>query len=106
MIQNVVLSFNKEIMNQVHFLDFNKTVTASQDESILDAALEAKIPVPTSCGGNGTCGTCLILVQEGLENCLARNEIEDEIASDRGFANFERLSCQLQITGNIKVKIP
>lgn len=88
-------------MKRVHFPEFNQSVTVSQNSSILDAALEAKINLNHSCGGNGTCGTCLIIIQKGLENCSPRNEIEKEMADDRGFAPHERLACQLEFSGEI-----
>lgn len=90
-------------MKRVHFPEFNQSVTVSQNSTVLDAALEAKINISHSCGGNGTCGTCLILIQKGLENCSPRNEIEREMAEDRGFGEHERLSCQLQFSGEITV---
>lgn len=93
-------------MKQVHFTNLNKTVTVSQDSSVLIAALESNIEINNSCGGNGTCGTCLIIVHNGLENCKDRNELEQEIASSRGFEKKERLACQLDFEGLISVTIP
>ena len=79
----------------ITFLPSETVVEASQkDESILEAALNAGFPLDHSCGGNGTCGTCLVWVEEGLERLGPREEIEQEMAEDRGFAPEERLCCQ------------
>lgn len=93
-------------MKQAHFTNLNKTVTVSQDTSLLNAALESKIEINHSCGGNGTCGTCLIIIHEGLQNCKVRNELEDELASSRGLEDKERLACQLDFDGLIRVTLP
>lgn len=63
-------------------------------KSVLDCLLAAKAPVGTSCGGMGTCTACLVRVKDGLVELGERGEIETEAASDRGFHQDERLSCQ------------
>ncbi len=63
------------------------------------------IPLNHTCGGNGTCGTCLIHVLKGLENLEPRNEIEAEMAADRGFTESERLACQILPRTDLTVEI-
>lgn len=80
----------------ITFLPENELVLVSQkDESVLDAALRAGVEINHTCGGYGTCGTCVVFVREGLEKLPERNEIEAEMASDRGFKDDERLCCQI-----------
>jgi 2Fe-2S ferredoxin len=81
-------------------------VHMSQDESVLQAMLRTKQEIPHSCGGFGTCGTCQIIVQEDPDSLPERNEIESEMANDRGFKKSERLACQLIPNKNLKIKIP
>ena len=62
-----------------------------------------------SCGGMGTCGTCRVRILSSLESLgplEPRNEIEIEMANDRGFAENERLACQLAIVNGLKFRIP
>lgn len=73
--------------------------------SVLDVALQNRIPIPTSCEGMGTCGTCRILVLPGGAEANPRNDIEAEIAGARGFAENERLACQVQACHGMKVRI-
>ena len=84
----------------------NKIVVASHGESILEAVLNGKIPLNHSCGGFGTCGTCRIIVEKGQENLAPRNEIEAEMARDRGFGPNERLACQTSVCVNLIIQIP
>ncbi len=84
----------------------NKIVRASHESTVLKALLDAKIPIPTSCQGMGTCGTCRIFVDQGLEKLPPRNEIEQEFAAERGFADNERLSCQIQVQEGLILRKP
>lgn len=76
------------------FLPGDRIIRASHTLTILEALEEAGIPMESSCGGMGTCGTCRIVVEKGLDKLGPRNEPEREIAVDRGFSENERLSCQ------------
>lgn len=71
-----------------------KIVHASQGGSVLEALLISKTEWEHSCGGMGTCGTCRMIVVDGLDLLPERNEIEEELAQDRGFKQNERLACQ------------
>jgi 2Fe-2S ferredoxin len=84
----------------------NRVVRASQEETLLEAALREKIELPHSCGGHGTCGTCRVFVLEGLEKLSPRNEIEAEFADERGFQSNERLCCQNYPVSGLVLKIP
>lgn len=81
----------------ITFLPQDKIVyTSHKDSTVIEAALKAGVKISNSCGGNGTCGTCLVIVKEGLEHLPARNEIEAEIAQDRNLDVNERLCCQIE----------
>jgi len=69
-------------------------VNASQSQTILDALLAAEMEIDHSCGGMGSCGTCLIEVITGLDCLPPRTEVENDMATDRQWDEKERLSCQ------------
>jgi ferredoxin, 2Fe-2S len=83
-----------------------RIVQASQTQTILEALQEAEIPMDSSCGGMGTCGTCRLFIEEGLEKLSPRNDPETEIAVDRNFANNERLSCQNFVKDGLVLRKP
>ncbi|MBL7688499.1 MAG: (2Fe-2S)-binding protein [Bdellovibrionaceae bacterium] len=64
--------------------------------TVLEIAVENSVDISHSCGGMGTCGTCRIHLSVLSGQPLARNEIEQEMATDRGFQTDERLSCQVE----------
>lgn len=60
----------------------NKTIEVSEEQSILDALIEADIPVPYSCT-TGICKTCVTKVTEGeplhLDDALSQEEQEQNL---------------------------
>ncbi|MFW5444280.1 MAG: adenylate/guanylate cyclase domain-containing protein, partial [Methylococcaceae bacterium] len=72
--------------------------------SILDIALKHGIPHRHICGGNARCSTCRIIVEQGLENVLPRNDIEQLLAEKKGMERCIRLACQTRIKGPVTLR--
>jgi ferredoxin, 2Fe-2S len=79
-------------MAKIIFLPTQKEVELRGEENLLLLALRNRIPIATSCGGSGSCGTCRVTVKCGQ----VRNDVEQAMADDRGFAPDERLACQIE----------
>lgn len=75
-------------------------------QSLLRACIKNKVPISHSCDGMGSCGTCRVIVTEGLENLPPRNSLEKEMAEDRGFYPHERLACQIETDTSFSFKLP
>jgi len=88
----------------------NTEVLMTHGVSLLEGLLANKIEIDHSCGGFGTCGTCRIELQESFpaeaQGAMVRNEVETEMALDRGFSEQERLACQTLVICAMKIKIP
>lgn len=91
---------------EMTFLPLGKTVAIQEGDSVLETALKNKIPLPHSCGGMGSCTTCRVFVENSVENLGDRSEVEKEILQGRGFAENERLSCQIPALPDLIVRIP
>jgi 2Fe-2S ferredoxin len=74
--------------------------------TVLDVALRRRVEILHSCGGMGSCGTCRIYVESDLKDLPPRSEIEEEMASDRGFSEDERLACQTHCYLGLRIRIP
>jgi 2Fe-2S ferredoxin len=79
-------------------------IQGNPGESVLDVLLKSKIEIDHACGGMGSCGTCRIVVTSNVP-LSDRNELEAERASELGFEENVRLSCQLECTEGLHFKI-
>ena len=82
----------------------DKQAEAAPLQSILDISLASGIAHVCECGGRGKCTTCRVVVLEGLENCLPRNQPEAQMAQIKGFPPELRLACQTRVVGPVKVR--
>ena len=85
-------------------INFQNDTVIEEDDltlSILDIALKHGIPHMHICGGNARCSTCRIIIQQGLENILPRNKIEQQLAEQKGMEDCIRLACQAHIIGPV-----
>lgn len=81
-----------------------QTVEANPGETILQVSLRAGIPHAHACGGNARCSTCRILIVDGVENCVARNEKEQKLAERLHFPRDIRLACQTACSDNVALR--
>jgi uncharacterized 2Fe-2S/4Fe-4S cluster protein (DUF4445 family) len=86
---------------KIQFLPHDTTIQISEGETLIRAALEAGVHVNASCGGEGVCGKCRILIEEGtvdggLSERLSRSDIE------KGY----RLACQSFVKEDLVVRVP
>jgi len=85
----------------IKFLPDEVTFEAPLGASLLDAALDAGIFIPASCGGAGACGRCKVKVREGS---VETSEIEKVPVKER--AEGYVLACRSVLTGDITVETP
>lgn len=91
-------------MPLIYYLPDRKTIEAGDGETLLQAALRAKIPHTNVCGGFARCSTCRVSVVEGQEHCSPRTPEEQAVADMLHFPATVRLACQTVPTGTVKVR--
>lgn len=90
----------------IHFLPQDRSCPVKQGKSVLEVAIRNGIEIAHSCGAMGSCTTCRVFVEHCDEALPGRNELESETAEARGFADNERLACQLPPLKGLVVRIP
>lgn len=72
-----------------------------EGEPLMRAAERRGYRWPTICGGQGTCRTCFVQVEEGAAYCSEIGGLEREgiQALRRPVDGRTRLACQLRVTG-------
>ncbi len=85
----------------VHFLPDNIKIEIQDKENILSAAARAGVYINAYCGGNGTCGKCKIIVQEG-QTAAQKSQFINEADFSQGI----RLACQCQPLTDVIIQVP
>ncbi len=78
-----------------------KTVSVSKGATLLNAAVKAGVYLHSSCGGNGTCGRCRVIVKSG--DCKAE---ESAALSDKEKKRGYKLACMTSVYGDMTVEVP
>jgi uncharacterized 2Fe-2S/4Fe-4S cluster protein (DUF4445 family) len=74
---------------------------ARRGDNLLEKAIDAGIRLTASCGGQGTCGTCKVIIKSGEVDSQRTKMI-----SDSDFAQGWRQACQSRILTSLVVEIP
>jgi Na+-transporting NADH:ubiquinone oxidoreductase subunit F len=80
-----------------------RRIAAPRGEKLLGALIAAAIPVPSGCGGKGTCGQCRITVTEGGGPVLPT---EASRLSRSEIARGVRLACQITVRDDLSIGVP
>ena len=88
---------------KVTFTPLKKSVDAKDNETLLDVARRAGVPLGNSCGAIGVCARCSVRVIAGQANLTAPTAIESQVALRRKLDADERLACQAVVCGDCEV---
>lgn len=72
----------------------------------MQSLLDAGLPVASSCNGEGVCTKCRIEILEGKENLSKENSLEADLREIHDIPRSERVSCQVEVLGDIKIDAP
>jgi uncharacterized 2Fe-2S/4Fe-4S cluster protein (DUF4445 family) len=89
------------LTKRLTFKPYDLTVDVPAGENLLRAAVAAGVHINASCGGEGVCGKCKILLESGeLES--TRSGLLSNEEWDLGY----RQACQSWVRGDVVVRIP
>ena len=83
------------------FKPYDLTVDVPEGENLLRAAVAAGVHINASCGGEGVCGKCKILLESGDLDSTRSGLLSDE-EWNLGY----RQACQSRVQGDVVVRIP
>ena len=85
----------------IHFLPHDKKIRVAAGETLIRAAIEAGVHVNASCGGEGVCAKCRVIVENGaVDGGISERLSQEDL--DKGY----RLACQSVVTGDTTVRVP
>ncbi len=85
----------------VKFLPHNREVEVTPGANLIRVAMEAGVHVNVSCGGEGVCGKCRVIIEKGEVEGGKSDRLNQEDA-DKGY----RLTCLSEVVEDITVRIP
>ena len=86
---------------KIKFLPHEKEIEIEAGDTLIRAAMEAGVHVNASCGGEGVCGKCRVLIEDGsVEGGISEKLSKEDQA--RGY----RLACQAVVKSDLVVRIP
>jgi uncharacterized 2Fe-2S/4Fe-4S cluster protein (DUF4445 family) len=85
----------------VKFVPYDTEIEVETGDTVIRAALEAGVHVNASCGGEGVCGKCRVLIEEGtVEGGISEKLSQED--REKGY----RLACQAAVKSDLVVRIP
>jgi len=87
--------------HSVKFLPYDTQIEIADGDTVIRAALEAGVHVNASCGGEGVCGKCRVLIEDGTVEGGISEKLSDEDRT-KGY----RLACQAAVKSDLVVRIP
>lgn len=86
---------------QVTFLPHETHIEVAAGESVIRAAMEAGVHINASCGGDGVCGKCRVMIEQGTVQGGISEHLSRE-DRDKGY----RLACKARVTEDVVIRIP
>jgi ferredoxin len=89
----------------VTFGPLGRTYRVREGGTLMRAAVRARVPIASSCGGEGVCGACRVRVVQGGENLSPAGDRERAVldAQTPLGGPDERLACLAAVHGPVTV---
>ena len=87
--------------HRVTLLPHNVSIRVEDGEQLIRAALEAGVHVNASCGGEGVCGKCRVIIEAGA----VEGGISEKLSREDRESGY-RLACQALVKDDLVVRIP
>lgn len=89
-----------------HLTFDGREVSCRAGATLLEAAQQNDVDIRSYCGGNCSCGTCRVEIVEGAANLSRPLPMEQLVLGMQAEQRGDRLACQAQILGPVKVRVP
>jgi ferredoxin len=108
----------KPAMPRIKFVKEGREIEVPEGSNLRDEARKAGIQLYSgmarylNCHGLGMCGTCRVLVKEGMENLAPKTALEKfnltmhpmTMLATLGHENETRLACQVKVNGDCTIE--
>ncbi|MFO7560028.1 MAG: ASKHA domain-containing protein [Desulfobacterales bacterium] len=88
-------------MHSIRFLPHEKEIKVEDNTTLIRAAMDAGVHINASCGGEGVCGKCRVLIEKGSVEGGVSGHL-DKKDQEKGY----RLACLAKVKSDLVVRIP
>jgi len=92
-------------MNHINVLPGNKLIEVEDGANLRTALNSAGYKIKSKCGGCASCADCVVVIKEGDKNISDISFEEKQLLGNVFHITQERLSCQVEVFGNIVVDV-
>jgi len=89
----------------ITFLPSGVTIEVKPGTTVFQAAARAGVPIASQCGGKCACALCRVKVAAGADLISPMRWEEEGHMGNAFFITRERLSCQLQVFGDVTIEV-
>lgn len=87
--------------HKVNFLPHEKAIEVDAGTNLIRAAMESGVHINASCGGEGVCGKCRVIVESGD----VEGGVSDMLSSEDREKGY-RLACLSSVKSDLTVRVP
>lgn len=88
-------------MPQISVPQKNLTISVENGKNLMDALIEAGLPVASSCFGDGICSKCAV----EMSPLGSHSELEIKTLTKNKYDLTKRLCCQVQVNEDLIIKV-
>ena len=88
-------------MYKVTFLPHEISIEVEEGQSVIRAAMDAGVHINASCGGEGVCGKCRVIVEQGQ----VEGGISEQLSQEDRQKGY-RLACQAVVKSDLVIRVP
>lgn len=90
-------------MAKITFLPSKKIIEVPAKTNLMNAIIQAELPIGSSCGGEGICAKCIVKVVKGIENISKPNPTEKKLIAREKLEENIRISCQTKVLDDVSI---
>jgi ferredoxin, 2Fe-2S len=90
-------------MHRVRFHPTGRVVEVPGGTTLLEAARRAGLPIARSCGADGLCSRCALVVLSGAEALEPESDAERRTKARNRLPAEWRLACRARVAGDVEV---
>ena len=88
---------------EVRFQPSGRCVRVPSETTLLEAALQAGVPMASACGADGICGRCGVTVLVGADTLSAETGNEAEVKRRNRIDPSQRLACRAEVSAAVEI---